>query len=626
MAWLKDKYPDLVPIVNSSGRIVGGRFLMSLRLLMLLEPLWQPMTEFMEDYSHSFGGEGEVNRLAQAVHTYLHQPFRRGMVRAGALIYGSFLGPLLFQLRCEQKPLPCGIWWRAAITEVEMLARNPAEVQKRLEAGNGLWPGAGWTFADEQVMHRMKGDVLFTKFVSDHRQVAHQQAMTSVNRGTGAGHRTRTAGTDGEDPLSASTEKTMQPLQYCLHFLQEQLRHYGRRFLAGGDLHPDNITDTVKDLLESTQLIGLNDLVERMFAIVDNRLTVTATCNQTGNLAAYAMCKENMSNQDWEDNLRVNHPEKWAEHLKNAQLKADELKDEYAKQHKVQVAAKRDKFEADVIAGKEKLATRLRKANELLLRSDQRIKSTEMLQRKLDSVVECHAGSITRKRDIVIVPELQVYSKIFGTMLVRDWDGKTMIPLKDLKSQKDDAPLVQQKIGGKWRDFDVLKENVGILMRRTLGLVKSARDVQREAMRLLPRDSRQQNLRVQISQLNPAVCPALLKKKAANAVNEKSSSYILGGGAVAAAAAAAAKDVEVAVAAAAVMESICFAVEKTEALERAEGCKAVLVLMDEAASQKLKVAEMKAYLNALGLCNKGKKAELLFRLAPFFKEQSRALV
>ena len=119
--WLEKHDPAMVVIVRSSGRIVGGRFLMSLRLLMLLEPLWDSMTVFMVEYVDYFKTEKDTNELAKEVTTYLEQPFRRAMVRAGALIYCDLLGPLLFQMRFSQKVLPCGEWWRRVVAEVELL-------------------------------------------------------------------------------------------------------------------------------------------------------------------------------------------------------------------------------------------------------------------------------------------------------------------------------------------------------------------------------------------------------------------------------------------------------------------------------------------------------------------------
>jgi hypothetical protein len=112
----------LLPIALSSGPIIGGRFLQTNRVAMLLVPLWDVMLNYLEsEYVPAFDGESKTNKLAQDVLIFLKQEWRLPMVRAAAMGYGDILGPFLFQLRKDQTVLLVADWWVKLDQELTVL-------------------------------------------------------------------------------------------------------------------------------------------------------------------------------------------------------------------------------------------------------------------------------------------------------------------------------------------------------------------------------------------------------------------------------------------------------------------------------------------------------------------------
>ena len=585
--WLAREHPELVSIVESSGRIVGGRFIATARMPMLLYPLWPAMTEFMEDYKYAHKSEVEMNRLAANVKTYLHQPFRLGAMRAAALCYCDFLGPLLFQIRYEQNPLQCRRWWQGVVAEIEALIADVPALKARLDAGLGLFPEAGWTFNSEDAGTEMEDDVLFQQFVSKEHSAAHAVAADTCRRGTASSNRTRTGMPEEEDPLCASTTKTLQPLQYCLQFLLEQLKHYGKRYLEGGDLHQSNLSPTVQALINKTDLVGLNDLVERLFALVDHDLTSTSSVKQTQHLQCGVMMRTNPSNQQWEDQMAAADPERWDQVLQNSKRKAGVLEAKVKKQRKAQQEAKDAAFLTNVAKYKTAGEVRVGKATDKILLFGQRCRTEAELNAKLAAVEEKRANSTVSKRDSVLVPAIEMYATLLGSMKVLDWDGKTEVNLKDVLSKTDGYPVCRTKTTEKTpklREYTVLKENVCLLMKWTAGAKVSSEAVQQKAAKTLPTDSRVQEMAYNAVADSGAIKmhALLLKKRKDNASQEAGLRTITGGAAPRRAA---------------------VAVLKAElGQNRAEGI------------AKLKVAELKEHLEALGVESTGLKAELVDRL------------
>jgi hypothetical protein len=119
---------QLAKFALASGPIIGGRFLQTARVAMLLVPLWDAATEYMtHEYSPAARGETQTNKLAKEVLLFLNQTWRRPMIRAAAMGYGDILGPFLFQMRHSQTVLGVSDWWVKLEAELAMLQENPGD-------------------------------------------------------------------------------------------------------------------------------------------------------------------------------------------------------------------------------------------------------------------------------------------------------------------------------------------------------------------------------------------------------------------------------------------------------------------------------------------------------------------
>jgi ribosomal protein L44E len=453
MATAPDVEPptSLLPIALASGPIIGGRFLQTNRVAMLLVPLWDVMLEYMDtEYISALDGESKTNKLAQDVIVFLKQAWRLPMVRAAAMGYGDVLGPFLFQLRKDQTVLLVADWWVKLEEELAELVLNPDTLLQRVKAGSPL-VAIKWTFADVNAED--------TRWVSKVGSHVHTHSMRIVHSG----------GADEHEQIAAAAA-------YMVVFLRDAIRHYGRRFLSGGDLHLPTMRPQLKTLLEDSQAIALNDLVESLFGIVDRHVTTTSTKNQVVSIQTHVQSVTNPI-MAWWDSLSDDEQRSERE---NAKLKAPLLKARSAAASKAAAGQRRAARKQKAIDGQTKETNRVTKTGRVQAKNLTRFRTTEELEAGLLKT------TTKAEKEKLVSEELEVYKEFYKAVVVVTKDGEEMT----LGNARDDdgLPYWQKSQKNKQRPFATRYANLRYLVRWMAGTDRD--DTSANARRLIARDAR----------------------------------------------------------------------------------------------------------------------------------------
>jgi hypothetical protein len=285
-----------------------------------------------------------------------------------------------------------------------------------------------WTFGDANVED--------SRWVSPVAASVHAASMRCVHSAKAGDH-----------------EQIAAAAGYMVVFLRDAIRHYGRRYLVGGDLHLPTMSAATRTLLEESQAIALNDLVESLFGIVDQHVTTTSTKSSVLSIQTHVQSATNR-HQVWWDSLT--DEEKDAER-ENAVRKAPLLK---ARAKHVAEAAKTSRREwrkAKATAGEGKEGRRVEKIGRIQTKNLSRFRTVEELE-------EEHAkkSGVVEKRQLVH-DELEVYKEFYKDVQVVTQGGETTT-LGQARDD-DDLPFWQKTLKSKNRPDHVRYANLRYLIR-----------------------------------------------------------------------------------------------------------------------------------------------------------------
>jgi hypothetical protein len=177
-------------------------------------------------------------------------------------------------------------------------------------------------------------------------------------------------------------------------------------------------------LLEESQAVALNDLVESLFGVIDQFVSSTSTKNGVSSIQTHAMSRT-VAYQQWWDELNEVEQQQQRE---NAKLKAPDL----IKRNKAAAAAateqRRVARETKAWIGKASEVKATQKDSQVTLNTINRITSVKELE---EQYLECRTCAL---KDALLTKELEVYKVSYGKLKVIDRDGE----IKLLQQSFDD--------------------------------------------------------------------------------------------------------------------------------------------------------------------------------------------
>ena len=241
----------------------------------------------------------------------------------------------------------------------------------------------------------------------------------------------------------APNDKTAECLVHVSHhFAAAVVNHFGDH-LAGGRLHPANLSAEELEGLENTP--ASTDLVEGFFAHEDRHINKTSTKSSLASNMAPVFSKKNKEAQIWA-NLSE---ERKVEEEQNATAKRKLVTQHYKEQMQLAANAKRAKHQRDIANGKAQLARkaeRVAQANSVVL-----LVSAE----EVDAALEANGGNDARN---LVVTQLNVYKTLQHTK----FGG---LNLADLKC--DGVHLWQQTVDKVKLPIVKLRDNLVTLIEAT---------------------------------------------------------------------------------------------------------------------------------------------------------------
>ena len=408
--FLRVHFPAALLMIKQVPPICGSRFIMEMKMCFYMYALWKPLQAFMEEDVLPAAGTSDVNKLIFNVASHLHDEFGVNvvMLRATALFYCDTISPMFHAMQ-------------QAVND-----RKVGEIARRLHAQLPL--------AYDDVLCALEASKpILTTFCDglDHTSKAAHAAHIAAEKIARL--------PNGEAP----NDKTAECLVHVSHhFAAAVVNHFGDH-LAGGRLHPANLSAKELEVLENTP--ASTDLVEGFFAHEDRHINKTSTKSSLASNMAPVFSKKNKEAQIWAGLSE----ERKVEEEKNATAKRKLVMQHYKEQMKLAADAKRAKHQRDIADGKAQLARkaeRVAQANSVILL----VSAAEV-----DAALTADGGKDVRN---LVVTQLNVYKTLQHTK----FGG---LNLADLKC--DGVHLWQQTVDKVKLPIARLRDNLVTLIEAT---------------------------------------------------------------------------------------------------------------------------------------------------------------